>query len=211
MTHKIILARHSETIWNEQLRYIGRTDLELSDLGRKHAMALAEHLSVMPVREIYASSMKRALETATLAAAGRDLTVRVEPNLREIDFGNWEGLTFNEIASAYPDLADIWIEDPYSVHIPGGESLMAFCDRVRNAWDATCRNIVAGYNPTTEDITLIVTHAGCIKIILGDIMGLDDRKAWQIYQDKGALNYIEVSRQGARVLQINDTLYREKS
>ncbi len=207
MSRKIILVRHMETVWNEQRRYIGRTDLHLSDLGARHARSLAESLKNTLLSGVISSNMKRALQTAQAIAAGRELTSVIEPDLREIDFGEWEGLDFNEISTAYPDLSDIWVEDPFSVHIPGGESMTGFVSRVKESWSRIRVAALADEGDSDGDL-LIVTHAGCIKVILGALMGLDDRKVWGIYQEKGAVNTVEVALTGDRVIEINDIAYR---
>lgn len=209
--HKIILVRHSETVWNEQLRYIGRTDMELSPLGKKHALMLANFLADVPLRFAYSSTMRRARETAALVAAGRAQRIRLEPELREIDFGEWEGLNFSEISSAYSDLADIWVEDPFSVRIPGGEPIDEFVSRVREAWMRIRKEIIESGEPQPGEKTIIITHAGCIKIILGQILGLSDRKIWQTHQEKGSLNHVAVSLEGDIVESINDIAYRDES
>lgn len=208
MMKKIILARHMETAWNEQLRYIGRTDLPLSELGERHARALAAAYADIPLSGIVHSGMKRAEQTAAVIAAGRDIDISSEGDLREIDFGEWEGLDFNQISAAYPDLADIWVEDPFAVHIPGGEPMTDFMARVKAVW-TRLRAAMLSSAPAEEGPLLIVTHAGCIKVILGMIMGLDDRKVWDIYQEKGAVNVVEVGEGGDTVIEINDTTYRD--
>lgn len=202
---KVTLARHAETIWNEQLRYIGRTDLDLSELGAGNADLLAAHLKDEQVDAILSSDMKRAAQTAGAVGQIHGLTVVRRPLLNEIDFGHWEGLTHNEIVAAYPEIMEKWISDPRIVDIPGGENWPDFADRVWKVWE----EIVAEYDGGESRHILIVTHAGCIKIILGRIMGRTSDKWWEIYQDKGALNYIVVEHGVARVVGINDTDYRK--
>jgi broad specificity phosphatase PhoE len=207
MSRKIILVRHMETVWNEQRRYIGSTDLRLSALGERHAQSLAQSLKDSDLASVISSNMKRAQQTALAIVAGRELTPVVEPELREIDFGEWEGLDFDEISTAYPDLADIWVEDPFSVRIPGGESMTGFVSRVKESWSRIRVAALADEGDSDGDL-LIVTHAGCIKVILGALMGLDDHKVWGIYQEKGAVNTVEVALTGDRVIEINDVAYR---
>ncbi len=204
---RIILARHMETAWNERLRYIGRTDLSLSELGRRYAQALAAAYADIPLGGIVHSGMKRAEQTAAVVAAGRGIDLLIENDLREIDFGDWEGLDFNQISAAFPDIADIWVEDPSVVQIPGGEPMTDFMVRVKAAW-AGLRAAALDGTLTAGGPLLIVTHAGCIKVILGMIMGLDDRKIWEIYQEKGALNVLDVDEGGDTVVEINNTAYR---
>lgn len=201
---KLVLARHAETVWNEQLRYIGRTDLDLSPLGRSNAELLAAHLKETRFDMVYSSAMKRAKQTAEPIAKAQKLPLQTEALLNEIDFGYWEGLTHDEIASAYPDLVDQWMGDPFTVDIPGGEPWPSFAERVERGWAKIARTD----QPTRPRNILIVTHAGCIKAILGRILGLDSKVWWQIYQDKGALNHIVVDQGSACVIRINDTDYR---
>ncbi|MDP1809405.1 MAG: alpha-ribazole phosphatase [Actinomycetota bacterium] len=197
---KVTLARHAETIWNEQLRYIGRTDLDLSPLGRNNAELLADHFRDVRLDAVYASDMKRAGQTAGAVAQTHGLPVQREPLLNEIDFGAWEGLTHKEIAAAYPGTVEKWLADPFTVDIPGGEPWPVFADRVRRGWENITRS--------ARGHILIVTHAGCIKAILGRIMELDGAMWWNVYQDKGALNHIVVDRGSARIIRINDIDYR---
>lgn len=118
-------------------------------------------------------------------------------------------MTFTEITSAFPDLADSWVENPFSVQIPGGEPLRDFISRVRKAWSATRAAILNRKIAVNGGRIVVVTHAGCIKVILGEIMGLDDDKLWGIHQEKGALNHIRLSPTETQILEINDISYRQ--
>jgi alpha-ribazole phosphatase len=202
---KITLARHAETIWNEQLRYIGRTDLDLSELGLKNAGLLADYFKDIQVDELLSSDMKRAAQTAGAVGATRDLVIKRQLLLNEIDFGHWEGLTHDEITAAYPEIMEAWINDPCNVDIPGGEPWSVFADRVWQGWERILQS--HAHDEQSRHI-LIVTHAGCIKVILGRIMGYGADKWWSIYQDKGALNHIVVDQGTAEIVRINDTDYR---
>lgn len=201
---KIILARHAETIWNEQLRYIGVTDLELSPLGLKNAGLLAGHLSGSGPGVVFSSDMRRAVQTAAAVAGPLGLDVVREPLLNEIDFGRWEGLTHDEIVAAFPRESAEWIRDPFTVDIPGGEPWPHFAARVRRGW----QNII---EPPRTGTVLLVTHAGVIKTILGAILDLSSDEWWRIYQDKGALNHLVVDGDRVRISRVNDTDYRRSA
>jgi len=205
---KITLARHAETVWNEQLRYIGRTDLSLSPLGRANAGLLAAYLKDTKVDAIYASDMHRAAQTAGETARTHNLAVQHEPLLNEIDFGAWEGLTHEEIILAYPGTVEEWAADPFNIPIPAGEPWPVFAARVWRGWKKIVAAALAA-RPKTDSHILIVTHAGCIKTILGRIMDLDSEMWWRLHQDKGALNHLAIDNGIARVLFINDTGYRQ--
>jgi 2,3-bisphosphoglycerate-dependent phosphoglycerate mutase len=100
----VLLARHGETDWNRELRIQGSSDTELNDTGRRQAHALARELADVELAAVYSSGLSRARETAEIVAAGRNLEVHVDDDLRERSFGSWEGLTRHEVAQRFPDL-----------------------------------------------------------------------------------------------------------
>jgi broad specificity phosphatase PhoE len=102
MATTILLARHGETDWNAARRVQGHTDVPLNERGREQARALAEELQDEPLDAVYASDLLRAHETARIVAASRGLGVTVLPQLRERNFGTWEGLTDVEVFDRFP-------------------------------------------------------------------------------------------------------------
>ena len=95
---RLLLVRHGETDWNAEGRLQGHTDRPLSDYGRRQAQALAEELADEPLDALYASDLARARETAEIVGARLGLPVVLEPDLREKNWGTWEGLTPTERA-----------------------------------------------------------------------------------------------------------------
>jgi 2,3-bisphosphoglycerate-dependent phosphoglycerate mutase len=95
----LLLARHGETDWNRELRIQGSSDIELNDLGRRQAQALAQELTDVDLDAIYSSDLARARQTAEAVAATHALEVRFDRRLRERSFGSWEGLTREDIAT----------------------------------------------------------------------------------------------------------------
>src|SRR5919112_2688628 len=93
----LLLARHGETDWNRELRIQGSSDIELNELGRAQAHALAQELEHVELDAIYASDLSRARATAEAVAASHGLEVRLHPRLRERSFGGWEGFTREDI------------------------------------------------------------------------------------------------------------------
>jgi broad specificity phosphatase PhoE len=89
----LLLVRHGETDWNADGRLQGQTDRPLSEFGRRQARQLAEELAGEELDAIYASDLARARETAQIVAERLGLPVALDPDLREKDWGNWEGLT----------------------------------------------------------------------------------------------------------------------
>ena len=103
METTIVLVRHGETDWNFERRVQGHTDRPLNETGRAQARALAAELADEEFDAVYSSDLARAYETARILAEARDLDVTVVPDLRERDFGTWEGLTDTEIEQRFPD------------------------------------------------------------------------------------------------------------
>lgn len=199
---KLILVRHTETKWNKELRYIGRTDLELTEAGLKNAALLAKHLENKKIDRVYSSDMRRAKQTAKAIADLHDLPVDSLPELNEVDFGDWEGLTHVEISEKYNGLIDSWLADPLHVQIPKGETWTAFERRVHIALEKIIDN--------TRGAALVVTHGGPIKVIIGAVLRIPPSSYWQIYQDKGAINIIKFEDNRPRVALLNDTCYRKQ-
>lgn len=99
---RLLLARHGETDWNLGRRVQGHTDVPLNATGIAQAQDLAERLATEPLVAAYSSDLSRAFDTATAVAARHGLVVAIDPDLREKNFGTWEGLTDIEIAERFP-------------------------------------------------------------------------------------------------------------
>ncbi|MBA2742165.1 MAG: histidine phosphatase family protein [Actinobacteria bacterium] len=99
----ILLVRHGETDWNAERRVQGHTDRSLNEVGLEQIRALAQELADEPLDAIYASDLARAHETARAIADPRGLPIETLPELRERDFGTWEGLTDAEVFERYPE------------------------------------------------------------------------------------------------------------
>jgi len=100
---QILLVRHGETDWNLGRRVQGHTDVPLNATGVAQAQVLADELAAEPIVAVYSSDLERARETAAAIAARHALSVSTDPDLREKNFGSWEGLTDTEISERFPD------------------------------------------------------------------------------------------------------------
>lgn len=160
---KLILARHGETDYNQQWRYQGRTDLGLNQAGRRQAERLRHRLSLQPFDVIYTSRLKRAADTAAIIARRRGVKVIASENLDEIDFGQFEGLTYDEIVARYPNWEPS--DDGFSDY--GGESLEQLARRV-----AVFEKELRRDNPGESNI-LVVAHAGPLRVLLCRLLGMD--------------------------------------
>lgn len=196
---KLILIRHSETKWNKQKKYLGRTDISLSPKGQKQAGLISGYLRNKNISVIYSSKLKRAIETAATIAKSHNLEVKQDAGLNEIDFGKWEGMTFNQIRKKYPILARKYLSDPLNTKIPEGESLLKFRNRINKALE----KILAREKGTI----VIISHAGVNRIIICSLLKLPLSYLWQIKQDIGAINIIEIYKNMNIISLINHTLW----
>jgi len=125
----LILVRHGLTDWNVEGRYQGRLDIPLNAAGRKQAEALRTQLEKTPFGSVYSSPLQRAFETAQIIARGKP--IRRDERLAEIDHGDWQGKTHQEIAAQWPHQWCAWKSYPDRFTPPGGESIAEVQSRVR--------------------------------------------------------------------------------
>jgi broad specificity phosphatase PhoE len=147
MATTILLARHGETDWNREGRWQGWADPSLNGTGHDQARKLAEKLAGTDIDAVYSSDLRRALETAEILAAPHNLTVATDPGLREIDVGQWSGLTRDQIAERFP-----------LGNRPGGETREQHSDRVLASVER-----IARAHPGER--VLIVAHGGCLRAL----------------------------------------------
>ena len=115
---KLILVRHGETAWNRDGVVQGRKDIELSELGRQQAELVALALKDEPIEGIYSSPLKRALETARAVARYHQAPPEVDACLMELDAGELDGLTYQEMRSGYSEFLKEWARDAGPVKLP---------------------------------------------------------------------------------------------
>src|SRR4029453_6488162 len=156
MTLRLFLIRHAQTVWNRARRYQGWQDSPLSEVGRAQAEAVARALSREPLKAVYASTLGRARETAEAIAAQHGLAVRTDADFREMAFGDWEGLCFEDCKAQDPDRYRLWAQEPHRFVPPGeGETLddvrtrvLAGLERLRREHDGQSVCLVAhGISP----------------------------------------------------------------
>ena len=151
MATTILLARHGETDWNREHRVQGHTDRPLNDTGRAQALALAESLAGEPLDAVYASDLGRAVDTARAVADPRGLPVTTLHDLREKNFGTWEGQTDEEILHRFPDAS--------RGHWGDGETNEAMAGRV-----VAALRTIAERHPGGR--VLVVSHGGPLRAVL---------------------------------------------
>ena len=198
---RFLLLRHGQTELSRQRRYSGRGNPDLTDTGRRQASDAARYLSAKGgISAVFSSPLQRAHDTATAAADALGLTVQVDDDLIETDFGEWEGLTFLEAAEAHPELHGRWLRDT-SLPPPGGESFDEVQLRVERARD----RIIAEHGPAT---VLVVSHVTPIKTLLRLALGAGSSVLYRLHLDLASLSIAEFyPDNGASVRLVNDTSY----
>lgn len=196
-TEKIYLVRHGAIANQGEKRYIGQIDLPLNDTGRKQAARLRDELAHVPFTTIYCSDLVRSISTAGIICGKHGLEPVVVRDLREIDMGLWDGLSFQEVRRSYPGEFEKRGADVVNYKTPGGESFAQCADRVMAALDS----ILA----TAHGSILIVGHAGINRIIISRALGLPLESMFRIKQDYGCLNILLPSDHGRRVETLNLT------
>ena len=196
---EIIIIRHGETEWNKTGRFQGHSDVPLSAEGRAQSEALGRHLALDHVDAIYASDLIRAMETAAPLAARFGLTVTPDPLLRELNFGAWEGRSFNDVNAEHSDAMKQFYNDPEHADIPESEPFPVFQKRVAGR----VREIVRAHQGKR---IVIVSHGASIRILLADILAMPIRSIWHVSQLNTAVNKIRFEDDGfAIVTLMNDT------
>src|SRR5512140_2593400 len=173
MPTRVYLVRHGATTLSAEDRFAGETDVELSDTGRAQLRALADRLAHEPLSAVYASPMRRTLESAGILAGPHGLAVVSVPELREISHGRWETKTRREVEALWPEEYAHWAADPYTFAPEGGESGLAVTARALPA----LIGLVAAQAGRTF---VVVSHKATIRLLLSALLGFDPRS----YRDR---------------------------
>jgi len=209
MSIKLILIRHAESDGNVQKRFCGFKDVNLTKKGKWQAERLSYRLKGVQVDEVYCSDLKRAQHTAEIIFKERGIDIIIDPEFREINFGIWEGYTFDEVKSkyGYGDEFNLWFENiNEKINLPKGESLIDLNHRVMTELG----KILKRDKKVNKDKTIaLVCHGGTIRVILGNALNLELKYIWNIEQDSTALNIINYYDHKAFVALINDTSHLE--
>jgi len=184
---RLFLVRHCETDESNEKRYVGSKDACLNSAGRKHAELLSVQLKNVRFDMIYASGLVRAYETAKAISSFHSARIEVLSDLNEMNFGDFDGLTFDEIKIKHPEKANEYLCDPLNFCFPGGETFQEFSKRVLKALDFILKENIS----KTSKTILVVAHGGVNKIILCRALNLSLKEHFRIKQDLGCINVID--------------------
>jgi broad specificity phosphatase PhoE len=161
----LLVARHGQTDWNRDHRWLGQTDRPLTAVGREQARELRTQLEAVPIDAAYASDLSRALNTARIAMTGRGVGVKPVRELRERFLGSWEGLLDTEIPERFPEAFASW-KSGVGFGAPDAEPFVSLAKRVESA----VRKIATDHASQT---VLVVAHAGPCRVLYAMAAGLD--------------------------------------
>ncbi len=200
---RYFLVRHGVTQWNAQGRIQGQSDPSLNRTGQRQARRLGERLASVPFAGARCSDLRRCSETAAGILLGRnDVRLQEMPELREKNFGAWEGLTFGEVEARYPDPYRNWMTagDP-SFAPPGGESDLQLYSRAHTVVERLRQTLTgSGGN------LLVVTHGGMLRALIACLLGLPAQKMWKFRFANAGLSVASVFDDGSAVVDLlNDT------
>lgn len=174
----LLLMRHAQT--DLAGKFCGHSNPPLNTIGLRQVAEMLPRLSKWSIECVYTSDLQRARQTAEAIARHCNARLEVRPGLREIDFGQWEGLTWDEIELCYPSEVSRWVEQYPSSTAPGGEEFCDFESRVLKELELLSEQI------HTAPIA-IVTHAGFMRVALTRLGDLSVEEAWNRTNDYGVV------------------------
>jgi alpha-ribazole phosphatase len=200
MALKLYLVRHGQTAWNKTFRYMGHNDEPLDETGCAQAAAVAQRLASQQFTAIYSSDLQRAWQTAAAIAAHQACPLIAEPRLREMHFGEWQGLTYAEIQQRDPWRLATWESDRLDMAPPGGESLRQLAARVQAVMD-----MLAEAHPQGD--ILVVSHGGPLRVLASLALGFDPVQYWHFSLENASLSQINLYPDGAILQTWNDACH----
>ncbi|QWR76810.1 alpha-ribazole phosphatase [Candidatus Magnetomonas plexicatena] len=206
MATRVYLLRHGKTVGSDTLRYKGQTDVPLSDEGiaqaEKAAQFISSHVSCNSAQPaidaLYSSDLSRCVKTAEIVGASFNLTPITIPEFRERHFGQWEGMSFDEINEKYPEDFTNWAKNPLKFSPIGGESTEDVSKRTM----PTLKKLIKRHLDKT---IAIVAHGGTNRVILCNLLKIPLRHIFRLEQDFACINIIDIHENYPVVLLLNHT------
>lgn len=195
---RFIWVRHGETLWNREFRLQGTSDVALSEDGLRQAGLLAAAFTEAPDR-IFVSPLQRARAFAAPLADRFGVQPKVVEELREMSFGQWEGLRYEDMDEQMQKAFELWCEDPVYTCPPGGEAAAGLAGRVRQAIEL----MVAGSEP--QQTAAVFTHGGVIRVAVTLLMEMPPAAAGRMQIDTGSVTILDFTGGRWRLVKLNDT------
>jgi broad specificity phosphatase PhoE len=198
---RFVLVRHGRTEWNKDERFRGRADVRLDSLGVAQAKATGDRVAAdWQLDAVYSSPLSRALETAAAIAGHQGLVVQLHPGLADIDYGDWQGLTPQEVRERWPDALAAWYSSPREASIPNGETL----EEVRRRAMSAVQELGLRHS---GDTLVLAAHTVVNRAILLGVLGLGSDRFWRLRQEPCAINVFEWDGSDFDLVSLNDTCH----
>ncbi|MGI6160933.1 MAG: histidine phosphatase family protein [Christensenellales bacterium] len=191
MKLELFLVRHGETVLNAERRYCGRLDVPLSERGERQALTLPERLPLERIKAVYSSDMIRAVQTAKPLCEALNMEPVLMPGLRELDFGDWEGMIFEDVRKQYAEQHAGWVSGKYNCAQPGGETSDNMFKRVGASIDSI---IEKGLDAA------VVAHGGCIRFIIMHLLDLPFKYYWNFMVDNTSIIRLVIEKERAMIM-----------
>jgi probable phosphoglycerate mutase len=195
----IYFARHGQTAHSRENSFCGSLDVDLTPDGERMALAIAEHYGHIPFKALYASDKRRAQATAKPMAELLKLKVNTDPGLAEIAYGEWEGLSEDEVHSQRPDAFNAWSDHPDVVGPPGGETAYQIASRASGAIQR-----IRTSHP--DGSVMVFSHKATLRILMCHFLGVpvgEFRR--RIAMPVGAVSAVEFKSTGPLLKFLADT------
>ena len=199
---RLFAVRHGETAWSRERRFAGARDVPLAQEGLRQCEAVAAALGGKPVAAVYASPLERARASAEVIAKPHRLEVGIEPDFREMAFGEWEGLTRDDVAARFPEAYERWRTAPHRLVLPGGERLTDVALRVKNAVDKLL-------GTHAGETVVLVSHAVVLRLIVLRALGLGPERLWTVDASPAGITEIEYEPGWATIHRMNTLSHLE--
>jgi len=181
---RLLLVRHGEPEHSARGRCYGKLDVGLSDDGREQIARAGAAFSDEPIAAVYSSPRRRSVESAEIFARSHTLALAIVDHLAEIDFGRFEGLTYDEAEAAFPEIYRVWMERPTEVSFPEGESFSSMRLRVGRSL-ASIRSTHRG------ECVAVVSHGGTNRVALADALELPSANIFRLDQSFACVNIVD--------------------
>ena len=194
---RLIFIRHGKTATDNPEKCHGSTDIDLSEEGYHQAELLAEHFRISKIDAIYSSTLKRGVATAEIIARPHNLKVIPASELNEVNFGQIEGITFEEACGLFPEVTELWRCGSTKICFPLGERFQDFAARVNSFLDRL-------KDFRDDDAIVLVGHGGPFKVMLCTLLNLPLEHYWQFRFEMASVSIIDIFPNGAMLEKLSD-------
>lgn len=192
---RLYLIRHGQVKGHEEKRYNGQSNVPLTSLGQEQSDRVCDFMSQVQLDAVFSSDLDRSLYCAELIASAHDLEVVARESFREVNIGDWQGMTWAELKETHPQDWQARLEDLVNFRVPNGESLKDAAERIRPA-------LQEAISANRGGCLALVAHGGVNRIVLLDAIGADLSRVFSIEQDFGCINMIDYIDNGQSVVRL---------